>query len=401
MVIAFVWDSDYPWDIRVSKICSSLVRAGHEVHLICRNGRKESLEEFRDGIHIHRLPFLAGMAGNLNYLINFPAFFNPLWINRLNDVVKKHHVQAIIVRDITLSITAINIGIRFRIPVFLDMAEPYPEMLRAMWKYEKRNFTDILVRNPALAAWVERRTLQKIDHVFVMVEESGRRIRGMGFPSERITVVSNTPDIGRFQKAKPTFPGSMCRMKDKFKLLYIGFVTGSRGLINAIEGMRLAVRKNPEIMLVIAGDGKGRTELEKSVLKHGLGGNVFFEGRFDNAKMPEYVSSCDAGIIPHYSCGLWNNTIPNKLFDYMAAGKPVLSSDVTPVRRILEETGAGVVYKDTSPEDFCEKAVILASSPDRARQMGEMGEKAVKAKYNWDADFSRLISVIEGHGPGS
>ena len=77
MNILFLWDSDYPWDIRVEKICNTLIENGHEVHLVCRNKSRKSTEEIYQGISIHRIPCLPKYLGKLNDTYTFPIFFSP------------------------------------------------------------------------------------------------------------------------------------------------------------------------------------------------------------------------------------------------------------------------------------------------------------------------------------
>jgi glycosyltransferase involved in cell wall biosynthesis len=395
MKIGFIWDGNYPWDIRVEKICTSLIEAGHEVHMVCRNTRREKREEFHEGIHLHRLPYVPLRLESLNRIINFPAFFNPVWIKRIKEVVRRNRIQAIIVRDITLSLPTIWIARGRNIPVFLDMAEPYPEMIRAMWEYESMKPTDLLVRNPRFADWVEQYTLHHVDHIFAMVEESSERMINMGVPKHKISIVSNTPDLKRMRQVNPSYPGSLSTIKRDFKIIYIGHLTGSRGLQTVIKGLPLVLGKNPRVRLVIVGNGKSEKDLRALVKEQQVGEAVIFEGWIDNKNLPQYVSSCEVGLIPHYSCGLWDHTIPNKLFDYMATGRPVLCSDVPPMSRIVNETGCGLVYRDISPEDFANKILELSYSSASLREMGAKGEKAVKTKYNWNFDFSELLKVLE------
>jgi hypothetical protein len=77
MKILYIWDADYPWDIRVEKICSSLDQHGHEIHIIARNLRKWNQYECIGGLHVHRIK--AFENEKLNYIASFPAFFSPLW----------------------------------------------------------------------------------------------------------------------------------------------------------------------------------------------------------------------------------------------------------------------------------------------------------------------------------
>jgi glycosyltransferase involved in cell wall biosynthesis len=328
-------------------------------------------------------------------MINFPAFFNPIWIKRIDDVVRRYSIEGLIVRDITLSIPSIWIGKVRRIPVFLDMAEPYPDMILAMWKYEKMKPWDVLVRNPRLVARVEEYTLRHVEHIFAMVEESKERLINMRVPESKITIVSNTPEINHFKDLEPTYPGSLAAMKTNFKIIYIGYLTGSRGLQTTIKGMPLVLKDNPRVRLIIVGSGKSEKQLRELARENRVEKEVIFEGYIDNKLLPAYVSSCEVGLIPHYRCEVWNHTIPNKCFDYMAAGKPVLSSNVRPIHRIIKETGCGLIYQDDSPEDFSKKVLEMSVSPKALEEMGGKGENAVKAKYNWNVDFGRMLKVLE------
>ena len=78
----------------------------------------------------------------------------------------------------------------------------------------------------------------------------------------------------------------------------------------------------------------------------GIGDSIKFLGWVNNKEVPEYIANADVGIVPHHKCSHWDNTIPNKLFDYMAAGKPVIVSNVIPMARIVNETECGKVYSD-------------------------------------------------------
>src|SRR2546423_14908995 len=83
VTVCKVWDADYPWDVRVEKVCRSLRRA-HEVHLVSRNTRRRSRYERYDGIHVHRLPVLPWLPPRASAALGFPAFFNPLWLRTIS-----------------------------------------------------------------------------------------------------------------------------------------------------------------------------------------------------------------------------------------------------------------------------------------------------------------------------
>lgn len=78
----------------------------------------------------------------------------------------------------------------------------------------------------------------------------------------------------------------------------------------------------------------------------------------------------------------------------MAASKPVLASNVIPMRRIVSETQCGLIYKDDDPDDCCAQLERL-TDPFLRERLGKEGERAVVEKYNWDVDAERLMRGLE------
>jgi len=109
MIICHIWDADYPWDVRVEKVCQSL-QTKHEVHLICRNEKRSPRHEVLDGTIIHRLPSLPKWLGPCHKIAGLPFFFNPTWLGAIWSTVKRSRADLILVRDIPLALTAILVG---------------------------------------------------------------------------------------------------------------------------------------------------------------------------------------------------------------------------------------------------------------------------------------------------
>jgi len=129
------------------------------------------------------------------------------------------------------------------------------------------------------------------------------------------------------------------------------------------------------------------------VEKLGLTKNVGFEGWINNKLIPEYIASADICLVPHHKCSHWDNTIPNKLFDYMAAAKSVLVSNVEPMKRIVQKTNSGMVYNDYDKESFINELIKLENKKTRDK-LGENGLKAVQEHYNWKNDSKKMLDCI-------
>ena len=394
MKVLFVWDSDYPWDIRVEKICNTLTENGWEVHLVCRNKLRRPLNETYEGISIHRLSFLPEKYGSWNDVFGFPAFFSPIWLRKIRDVAKRYCVDLIIVRDLPMALAAIMVGKIEKTPVIFDMAECYPEMIRLIWKYEPFRIQNLVVRNPFFVDILEKLVLSLVDHIFVMVEESKDRLLAKKIPDQKISIVSNTPVWERFEHGNPSFPGRMKEHQRKMILLYVGFLNFSRGLDTVLDSLAEYRRIDTEFFLVLLGNGTAEQFLKMKTQELFLNEWVTFEGWVDNRKIPEYIASSDVCLVPHHKCGHWNHTIPNKLFDYMAAGKPVLVSDVIPMKRIVESERCGVVYRDGNIKSFIEGLKTLQNS-QLSKELGINGSLAVQEKYNWGRESVVMLAALE------
>ena len=174
--IVYVWDADYPWDVRTEKSCQVLTEVGHDVHIVARNRRwSPTVERLPEGT-VHRMPPWRWAGRQLDGALGFPAFFSPRWYRLISQVVREVKADLIIARDLPLCPTAIRVGRVARIPVVLDMAENYPAMMRAIWEDGRERPLDYLVRNPAWVTHVEDYCMRHVDHTLVVVEESADRL---------------------------------------------------------------------------------------------------------------------------------------------------------------------------------------------------------------------------------
>jgi glycosyltransferase involved in cell wall biosynthesis len=106
------------------------------------------------------------------------------------------------------------------------------------------------------------------------------------------------------------------------------------------------------------------------------------------------VAKAHVGVIPHLANEWANTTIPNKLFDYMAAGLPVLTSDASPCARIVNQTGAGEVFHAPDVDDLV-RAILRMLNPEARAAMRLAGIQAIRERFNWESDTAVLMRAIE------
>ena len=133
----------------------------------------------------------------------------------------------------------------------------------------------------------------------------------------------------------------------------------------------------------------------------GSDGVISRTGWLPYAAVGEAVRHSHVGLILFRDC--LTNTLagpPNKLFNYMNAGLPVLSIAFPEMRRIIGEEGCGHLIADQSVDAIVHGIEELLASPDRFRRMGEAGQRAVRDRYSWECMERRLLAAYHDLGVG-
>jgi glycosyltransferase involved in cell wall biosynthesis len=209
-----------------------------------------------------------------------------------------------------------------------------------------------------------------------------------------MTIVGNTPPLSRLReldaasKATDRGPGT------PVELVYLGLMEAPRGIGALLQACAIGQARGVPTRLTLMGDGRDRVEFERVASTLNLDASrVEFLGAVPYPEALRRLVKADVGIIPHHADASWNSTIPNKLFDYMAAGLPVVASNAAPVERVINETGCGVVFQDRDPMDLA-RALGRLQDPAARRGYGEAGREAIARRYNWEADAERLRSAL-------
>ncbi len=113
------------------------------------------------------------------------------------------------------------------------------------------------------------------------------------------------------------------------------------------------------------------------------------------ASLPELYAASDVGLLPFLPGRHVKITLANKLFDYMAAGVPIVASDLPPMRRILEETRAGVLFTPGDSASLASAVVDLLRDGAMRRRLAQNGRRAAAEKYNWREDEKRFLEIFE------
>jgi glycosyltransferase involved in cell wall biosynthesis len=378
--ILYIWQAGYPWEIRVEKVCRTLQAFGYGVTVLARWKPGQPSEEECDGVRVVRVG--CGLPGPASV----PVPFNPVWSSAMQKVIGDWAPDLVIAREIMLAEGAAAICRKRAIPLIIDMAEHYPATMRAFEKYQ-RGVMRYLVFHARLPDRVERRAVARADGILTVCAEQNARLHASyGCPLDRMAVVHNTPDWRIFDSVRkgPTVPPRV--------FAYHGHMTAQRGLDRLIRGFAQATRSHPQIRLDLAGDGDARPGLIDLARRCGVAQQVCFTGKYRFCELSTLYSQTDVGLVAYPADESIDHTIGNKIFDYFACGKPVIVSPAAPLRRVVEETGAGLLLRDSSPEAIAEG---LGQAMDiDLRPLADRGLAAARTKYNWEHDKRVVLDFI-------
>jgi glycosyltransferase involved in cell wall biosynthesis len=386
MKILMLLENEFRRDSRVEKEVQTLFEAGHEIIVAAISHSGLPYEERRENCTVLRKTISKFILKSSVGALKFPFYFN-FWRRHVNEISEIYNIDAIHVHDLPLA----RIGIEFRrkhnTRLVLDFHENWPALLNVS-RHANTFFGKMLSSDDKWRAY-ERNCAIDADRIITVVSEMKERILKLGAAGDKIFVLENTPQKKTLNEVK------FERDKRVITLVYIGGISYHRGLQYVIDGIDLIKNEVP-VKLWIVGDGKHSALLKGLVKYHHLNDFVEFFGMVSKDKAEDLMKKADIGIIPHIRSEQSDNSSPNKLFEYMAAGLPVLASDCISVKRIIDETDTGLTYVYDSPSDFGVALKKLYSDREKRVIFAANGKKAVSEKYNWDRSSVSLVELYSG-----
>jgi glycosyltransferase involved in cell wall biosynthesis len=257
-----------------------------------------------------------------------------------------------------------------------------------------------VLKNPLLirmSLWLERFLYRRADRVMVNSPGYVDHVRSRG--ARRVDLVPNGADPEMFD---PADDGAAFRsrvlagaeQKTKFIVLYAGAHGLSNDLGVALESASLLAKSEPDIQFVFLGDGKEKPALEKRAAELRLT-NATFLPPVPKSEMPAALAAADACLAILKPIEAYKTTYPNKVFDYMAAGRPVVLAIDGVIREVVEAAGCGVFAQPGDPAALAEAIRSLAADRKMARRMGLKGRKHLEEHFSRERMAEKLAGILE------
>jgi glycosyltransferase involved in cell wall biosynthesis len=178
-----------------------------------------------------------------------------------------------------------------------------------------------------------------------------------------------------------------------FTLIYAGSLEKWAGMQIAIKAVKDILPAIPDLKLIIIGDGPYLEELKKLGDSEGICEHLQFTGRLPATELPAWFQQADAGLILSDPGTLWEYACPLKLFQYMAAGLPVLATDVGELKDLVEKFQVGLTVSYDSAA-FAKAVIELKENPDKLALYQSHGQ-AESASFDWHILMLKYLEIIE------
>jgi glycosyltransferase involved in cell wall biosynthesis len=185
-------------------------------------------------------------------------------------------------------------------------------------------------------------------------------------------------------------------------VLCAGRLVYKKGFAVAVAAFARVAERFPTARLVIAGDGPLAAELRAQAARFGIAGRVLFAGRVDRSRHPLLVASCDLYLLPSVHDHRGNvDGLPNALLDALAAGCPVIASDVAGVGLAVRDGETGLLVPEKDESALAEAITALLGDPARRASLGRAARADVTARLTWSqtaAQFERVYREAVARG---
>ncbi|HKF49240.1 MAG TPA: glycosyltransferase family 4 protein [Terracidiphilus sp.] len=396
--IAIVFPREWGFNRRLERLFAVAEQLDAEIHVICRNlSNKPRLEQVQPRVWVHRLPYLGGIRA----LSSHGMVLNPVWAWAVRDICARYAIDLVIVREFPLVLAVRGILPR-RIPVVMDMAENLVAMALTEKPRGLANRLGRLVFAGPLGRWVERLSCFASDGILVVIEENRDRLVAMGVNPRKIHVFHSVP-VPELMQPRPQTISPSNGTSYELRAAYLGDFDQVRGLPTVVDAAAELRDRQVRVQFVLMGAGLSKSELENRAKQRGVSNDMVMPGHVPFRDGLGFIQACDVGLVPHFRCEHTDTTIPNKLFDYMYMGKPVIVSDALPLARIVQTHECGLVFPSGDAGKLAEALAYLAANPKARQAMGENGRAAILKDYAWnntrEALGHFLSSAVENGAP--
>jgi len=393
---------DLPGGTRHYDLGGELVKRGHDVVIFASSFHHYSHRETRlapgecwkvediDGVKFIWLRTFPYKGNDWRRVLNMLSYMLRVWwlgrkLPKLNPQIKKPDVVIGSSVHLLAVLAAYGVAKHYKAKFIMEVRDLWPQTIIDMGELSERNPLTKLLKA------LERYLYRRAERIITLLPLAHEYIAACGIPREKIVWIPNGVDLSRFNTVKPRR-----EPEREFKVIYLG----AHGRANALDVLLQAAaivqgQGYGDIKFILIGDGPEKPGLMALAKELGLR-NVEFREPVPRAEAPKVLRAADSTVFILHDLPLYNYGISvNKLFDYLAASKPLILAG-RPANNPVEEAHCGLTVPPRDPEALADAVIRLSQMPKEEREaMGRRGREYVEKYHSIPMLAERLIRCIE------
>lgn len=372
--------------IRSYAMAQALIKNGHQVTMVCGSfggGQTGLTEPFSKGVRrgvvddINIIEFELPYSNSMSFLQRVKVFLSFATKSIKVALTEQYDVVFATTTPLTAGIPGIAAKWLKRKPFVFEVRDLWPELPKAMG----------VITNPVILflmsvlEWVSYRSADRLIGLSPGIVQG---ITKRGVTSEKVTLIPNGCDLNIFAGEHQAWRPSQVSESDLMAIF-----TGTHGYANGLDAvidaaLELKQRQRDDIKIVLIGDGVLKEKLIARASENELS-NVVFHDPVNKEKLAGLMASADLGLqllanVPAFYYG----TSPNKFFDYIAAGLPVLNNYPGWLAEMIEEKQCGFAVPPESPKLLANALEQAADNREELKNMGVRAQELAREKFDRD-----------------
>lgn len=378
-----------PGGTRSYWIAKELIANGHNVTMLTTSSSIDHNKEVKDvdGIKViylkvlydQKMSVFARLKSFLSFM--FKSTYLSLSLKNIDLVIATS-------TPLTIGFPALILKKIKKIPYLFEVRDLWPEVPIQMGG----------LNNPilkSLAKWFEKTLYKNAKHIVALSPGMKEGVLACNIPESKVSMIPNMAKIDEFypRDVNKGLMQSLGLKADSFKVVHFGSLGLANGAHTIIESAKL-LKSNPEVEFVFIGGGSTESDLIELCRTYDLK-NVHFLGKFPMKVTSEIVNFCDISIVSFLDLPILYTNSPNKLFDSLSAGKPIIVNSAGWTRDLVENNQCGYYVSPSFPEELVERILHLRQQPEEVQKMGKASRDLAVSKYDKSILCDEFNTVVE------
>lgn len=353
--VCFINKNLYPLDTRLKQQVDTLQKNNIPCDILCLKGSDQPNKEVINDITIYRFMKPHEVLGFFRYILNtikfgFIVFLKLFVLSLFNNykVIVIHTLPEFLLFSALLNKI-------FGAKLVLDARDLTVTLLASRWKNKK------ISTIKTMAILIEKICTKLSDHIITANEGFGTQLNKRGTPKEKITILINGADQTIFQ---PDPNRIFKKINNNARFIYHGTVSHRFGVLFAIKAMVNVLKIIPNSQFHIYGfyDPKYKEEITQFIQQNDLLNAVFLHNAIPLTEIATTIQNIDLGIVPYMSDSFMNIALSTKTFEYIAAGLPVISSQLDSIEYYFDNNEISYTIPENS-SDIADKIIFACQNP--------------------------------------